>query len=694
MAISLETSLSGDRPFFAQVKEVGFRTNGHDANAIVDLRTGTAKTLGIPMPAAAPTSSENGAGSVNGSVSYRARWKDSSTQTLSLPSAALAVTTASKTIRVTRPGSPPSRASHWVLERTDDGGGVYYPVNVDVNNPDGTAIATTTYDDNVSDSTLRQRTTYDSTQAQPPLMRCCFVNRGIPVLFGGIVHRPACSLTNGAAAVTSTDGKFTADMVGWDFSFDADTDGVTYKVLSYTNANAITLASNYAGTTKSAQPASMAGPYRDSACWGEPGDNPEYFGSAEIGVISNLVRYGDDGEALTAGVSLGLAGWLMAKQTRLFLHSYTVSPLPPGIRDGDGRITTLQSRRGALSPASLFNADGMLYGMDVFGVWRAQAGSEPEEIGGPIANDWRSLNFTKADNFHIGYDPLARVLAFFVCETGVTYPKKAYLWDLETARWIGTKTWPVGVTCSTMLPDRSGALRMVFFTEASGTANSYAWFDNIGTSAGAPPTAPNLTGSVTSGGASTLTNSGAAFPTSGTGLAGVPVKLVRAADSSEETGIIASNTATALTLGSAWTGSQPTSGDTYIIGGLECSWKTARLTMGDPVRKKKFIRAYVWVIGDTLATTFKSRAYYDGDQSNAFADRALIESEQGVTTTLNAAPVTLDPTQNAVCYKVPLGSKFARDVQLEFYSDTPGRAWQIVRVDLEAEVDDSADPRN
>ena len=124
--MSFLTGLSSAPLSFAQLNDVGLMCNGIDANKIMDMRLGTAKDLGMAAPGAAPTKSEGAAGNVKGTVKYRVRWKDSSTQTYSLPSASLTVTTASKQITITRPGSPPSRATHWILERTVDANETYF----------------------------------------------------------------------------------------------------------------------------------------------------------------------------------------------------------------------------------------------------------------------------------------------------------------------------------------------------------------------------------------------------------------------------------------------------------------------------------------------------------------------------------------------------------------------------------------
>lgn len=119
------------------------------------------------------------------------------------------------------------------------------------------------------------------------------------------------------------------------------------------------------------------------------------------------------------------------------------------------------------------------------------------------------------------------------------------------------------------------------FTNSSGATGVYmgdCWgrvFEMFsGNRAGVPPTSPTdstLTGTVTAATASTLTDSTAAFYTTGSGLAGLPV-AVRSSSGAWQWRRILSNTATALTLDTTndapWT-TTPSAGWEYVIGGLE-----------------------------------------------------------------------------------------------------------------------------
>lgn len=693
MAYNLATSRSGKRESMAQVNDLVVIANGIDSNLAVDLRSAQAtKILGIAAPGSGATATAGAAGNVRGYVRYRFRWVDSSTNTISLPSADVTVTANPNLVQVTfnksAVGSVPARADFWIVERTTAGGSTFYPLNKTSSAEFGTAIATGTYVDNLADATIERRQVLNINQSQPSSgYKFAFSNGRVMWLGGGPLHTFNATINNASATLTGSG--FTSAMEGRDFSIDADTDGYTYKVLTFTNATTMTLASNYNGSNQSAAAATIAG-QRDTMIFSEPSE-PEYFGYATFAGLSNITRYGEDGEPVTAGIGLGGIGVLIAKETRLFLHTYFINPRLRGDRGGDGEIKPLNSRRGALNERCLQRIGSYVYGCDVYGVWRLIPGGEPEDISGPLQNDWRGMNFAQADNFILDWDPALRLLYVLPVEGNITYPDKAYIWDLDNERWIGTREFPLGVTATCRLPDINRMQRLCFFMNISGSASAYGWFLNIGTSGGVPPTVTTLTSTITSGTATTITKTGAGWPTTGEALKGIAVKLVRASDSSEETQIIVSNTATVLTT-TAFTGTAPTANDTYILGPIEYSWKTGRLNAGYPSKKKLWKRAYVWILGDTAAVTLKCRVFYDG-ASSAHSDR-LTRSEDGVATTAGKAAVTLDPTAQKFRYYVPLGNENAVDMQFEIYGDLPGKPWQILGpVEIEYDVDDSQPAR-
>lgn len=673
------------RECYAQIREMVAIVNGYDTNKIYHTRLNVAYDMGMAAPGAAPTTSGFGGGAnVDGTVRWRVRWRDERTKTMSLASATLKVTATAASHVILRPGSPPARATHWILERTVDGGSVFFPVNRDSSNPDGTAIATTSYTDDVSDSTLRQRIAFSDNQGQLKPYRLVIANQGRFFFASAVKHTATATLTNGSAAVTSADGGFTSNMVGHDLSADGDT-GTPYKVLSFTNANSITLAVNYGGSTGS-KAVTISGP-RDWAAHSES-DSPEHGGGAEVGLLANEFRVGDDGEPITALVGMGPAGVLYAKASRMMFHSYTISP---SLILGDGKLIPIAARRGCFNQNCIRFVDGRVYGMDYFGIWRMSPGGEPQEIGTSLAHEWKSnsLNLKMVENFRIDWCPFNRLLYFYICQGTDTYPRMAYVFDLMRNDWAGGRARLVsGTSAGCELPDSGGRLRHCFYTEAVNSASAYQWMDGIGKSGGAHPDCSPLNGTVTSGGSTTLTCSGASFPTAGEALNGVEVTKITSAGV-EESKVIVSNTGTVLTVNSAWT-TNPVAGDTFRIGPLVAKWRTGRLFAQVGHRKKEHYELWLWMKYKSSCTPLYVKAYYD-NKAIADADR-LAMSEDGVTQTLSSAAVKVDPTVFNHRYRVPLNQQPYTDVQLEFYSFEAGAPWEVMACDLMYEVEQRQGP--
>lgn len=666
---------------FAQLGDVGYIVNGHDSNQVYNLRTGAVYALGMAAPAAASPVNSTAGGSLTGTFKYRIRWRDATIPTMSLPGPEFTVTAAAIANTINQPGSPPSRATHWVIERTTNNGATFFPLNLDSDNPDGTAIGTTTYADNaaVTDITLAERKIILKNQGQPRKCRWVAVNGAIAFMGGARIHRPTCTVTNASANVSSSDGDFTSDMVGEDFAVAGDTDGVTYKILTYTNANAIVLASTYAGTTGD-KACTIVGK-RNRVYWCDPGQ-PEHFGTQQVGALGNELLVGDSGEPVVGGVGLGPAGFLYCCENRLYFHSYDVKPNA----SAGGRVIPIQTRRGIVGPKAARFIDGLVYGIDCRGIWRMAPGGSPEEMGLPIGAEWKvnNLNFAQADNWHIGYCPFYRHVIFYICEGTDTYPKKGYVWSTDAQDWVGTVVYDLGVTCTVLgaeLPDGNGAPRMNYWLENSGTAGSFCYVYGVGNSLGANPTFANQTGTVSdAGGAATLENDSAAWPTTGDKLKGLACTLVRA-DGTEETRIIQDNTATVATMTANWTGSAPAIGDTYRIAGIPFKYRTGRLNMGLPDQKKIFYEVWVWLKYDAAAGNFFMRSYFDGS-ATAYSDYGALD-EDGVTIAASTAKITLKPNVSGQHrLRIPLNKKEAVDLQLEFFMDNPGVAPEIFAIDV------------
>ena len=112
-----------------------------------------------------------------------------------------------------------------------------------------------------------------------------------------------------------------------------------------------------------------------------------------------------------------------------------------------------------------------------------------------------------------------------------------------------------------------------------------------------------LNGTVTSGGATTLSDSGA--PWTIDQLIGAWIRLIRASDGSTEYRKINDNTTSQVTV-DAWSGAAPTSGDTYALGAFECLQDTGwMMAPGQQLsaRKQSIMRhsSAFWEVGHASA---------------------------------------------------------------------------------------------
>ena len=688
------TVLSGLRtnttPYFAQVKNTVVITNGIDDNRIYDVYRNDAKTLGLAWPAAAPTGGTSGTG-LTGAYRYRVKWYDRNTDTYSVSSSELSVTLTNQGYQLTQPSSPPSRTTHWIVERTTAGGAKFFPVNRTVSAPYGTAIATTTYTDTTTDSTLRQRTIIPNTQGIPGPYRFCFAHKNRVFMLGApVINTTTTDLTSGSAAVTST-SEFQANMAGMLLMRIGNTgagSGKMYRIDSYTDASNITLAETVNAADAGVNVECLITGARNKLVWSEA-SYPEHYGTVEVGGLSNEVILGNRGDVLTSGVSMGDNGILLSTDKGLYYFTYTEDPNP--IR-GDGRFYPLATLRHAASPKCLKYIEGYVYGMDAQGMWRMRPNGTPEDISEPLQYDFKRMAFSccNPDYWHIQYDDHKHWVKFYISESGDTVPTLAYVWDTIAERWVSTKRYYLGITSGTEVKDRRGHLRNLIVQQAPSTTSnigSVFWTDDLSTGYGIPSGESALTGTATAGTTTTLTNSGANWTANA--FIGCPITVN--IDGTEETRVVRSNTATEITVDSNFTGT-PDAGDTYKIGPIPAQVRTARMDAGMPQRKKKWIMAYIPFKYKSSSVNVSVRAYHD-QSATSDSDQVFTSANDGVTLTTSDADRIIDPTVNEQVYQLPLNGVWSNSLTLVFYSSDPGIPWDLNGpITVEYETDGAFQP--
>jgi len=121
-----------------------------------------------------------------------------------------------------------------------------------------------------------------------------------------------------------------------------------------------------------------------------------------------------------------------------------------------------------------------------------------------------------------------------------------------------------------------------------------------------------LTGTVTSGGEYSITDSAAIFQTTGDGLAGCRLLAKPSGGEWQERTIIG-NYATTLYVDSPF--SPTVSGGTYVIAPIDFYWESKWMDLGDPTVRKRiyYLQAWLSETNTTHAITVKYKTEYDED---------------------------------------------------------------------------------
>lgn len=684
---------TGTAAYFAQVRNTVVVANGIDTNRIYHLEKG-GLDLGMVSPTA-PSLATNGVG-LTGVYRYRVKWHDRITGTMSLSSDETTITLANQGCRITQPASPPSRATHWIVERTTALGSKFFPVNITSSSPYGTAIASGTHDDTTTDGILRQRTLIPNTQARPPVMRTVFSHNNRVFGLGGIVYQiGTVTTTSGSAAVSGTSTNFTSNLADMFFTVIGSTTGKIYRIQSVTNVLNLTLTENIQPGDVITNGQVLIFPYRNRLWWSEAG-YPEHFGTQEVGGPSNEIGIGSRGETLIAGESFGQNGVLLASDKTLYYLSYQDNPSPI---QGDGRVVPMPTKRHAAGPRCMKFIEGYMYGIDRFGIWRMAPNGRPEDISAPLQYDFKSMQFSTCDceKWHIQYDAFKHWVKFYVTtssSTNADYPNKCFIWDTDSEKFVMEREYPLGISTGCEIEDKKGNLRSGIWQQApSSTSTIAAQFlcDDEGVAYNVPSTVTPLYGTATSG--TTTTFKDTASVNWGLIPDGTPVVIYDVSASTFYTRIINDTGSvfqqiefeTALPEAIA-------AGDQYWIGPVFTKIRTGQLTAGDPSRKKQWIGVRIPVKYKTSAVPFSVRAYYDGS-TQANSDQTFSEVIDGVTLTSSSADKSVDSTVNEFCYYVPLNGVWAFSLTLEFYSYAAGKPWEINGpITVEYEVDNSSTP--
>jgi len=235
---------------------------------------------------------------------------------------------------------------------------------------------------------------------------------------------------------------------------------------------------------------------------------------------------------------------------------------------------------GCVAPRTIVANEQAIYFLSHCGVYRFDL-ANLVEVSEKIGPDFVGLPYsTYAASFCAGWEPIERQYVLSVTPSGGTSNTVTHVLNVDTGAW-GKIEYGMGKivpSCYANIENSTDELKLYM-----GDDDGYGYELNTATGADGV-TSGTKTGTVTSGGATTLTDSAAAFRTTGDGLTGLPVTKKAVADGAYETQEILSNTANVITVAS-WTAT-PAAGDTYWVGAYQGQLALGRSDGGEAGLKR------------------------------------------------------------------------------------------------------------
>lgn len=259
--------------------------------------------------------------------------------------------------------------------------------------------------------------------------------------------------------------------------------------------------------------------------------------------------------------------------------------------DGDAVpfvLTQVHPSFGAVSQEAALQVDSLLYSWDRDkGPYKTDTTTFTPLSRGRLAKFFKRMTRSALANMKAGHDETNSIVFWSVPVDGSSRTRVflPYQYDLDT--WLPPM---VGLEWSSIVSFTDPTLNTTSLYVGDEWGRVYQFL--TGNREGVPTTSPmsTLTGQATAADANTLTDAGAAFYTTGAGLAGMPIAAVSPAGEVQWRRI-ASNTGTVITLDTTNDSPfspVPAAGWTYYIGGINWYWNTPPFDLGDPFTEKKF----------------------------------------------------------------------------------------------------------
>lgn len=650
------------------------RWNGLASATVAAGIAGPDQTPGVWAPT--PTT---GVGTTTlGTHKFRYRYLDSSTGYVSEPSneysATVALNNESLTFAINTSGSgnmirsTDTKVDKIVIEMTLAGGAVFYKAAEGLQSASSLAVSIS--DVSLANQTLPwpgARAENIGTHLPPPIASGVLSFRGRLWLFGQVVHSlGTVAVTNASSTITGTGSDWTsalakptpasfANRVVRLFQVVGDT--ASYEINTQASATSAALTATYGGSTLSGLSYRIYTRDR-SIFYSEPG-YPESFPAL------NYIL-GPESGPITAMVP-HTAALILCSLNGMERFVWTSDPSVDGVK------RTIPTSRGAVCPEVVLNVEEVVYGLDRRGMW-AFTGEAPVQISRAIETLVQRINFAQEAKFTAVWHPKARQIRWWVALDSATEPHHFFAFDVDRKVWsLGYRDF--ATTSGALVPTSTGSKVLV------GDENGFDWYDEEGTTEGCD--GASLAQGIVSGTPTTTSVplTGTTLPTSPS-LAGAYAYV----ESTGESRLIASNTASTLTLAVALT-SAPVVGTRVHLGRINALAKTKafRSSGGQDHAGRKLVLYFEPLsVVDGVKRRIRVRTYRDWSASAV----TLANPHSAPVATADGNDWLVDATLGTGRVNLPLGIGTAAVVEVELEvtdSSVPVKilGLQVEGVDLE-----------
>jgi len=456
--------------------------------------------------------------------------------------------------------------------------------------------STTTAADNTASLSVEKSTN----RGRMPAVRYLSKQNGYMFGAGDVVqHNGIVAVTNGSTAVTGSGTAWTGAERGKRFRISGS--NREYVVASVASATSLTLDHNYEGTTATKQRYMITG-YPSTLFHSEQNEPDHWTPGNEILVNA------DDGQRI-----LGHGPWagnvFIGKENSLWMLAGT---------DEDSWALRLVSDEVGLAAHDSIREIEMPGG----GVWIAHLGWEgiylTPPTGRPQLVTADIQDIIDAANVRTNYRNASGVVKpdeqVYLCTIPYGSATKQ---DLIIAVYYGeaekvyVRTWERDALAMSSVHNAEGAME-VWVSDQNGRLDRMfdGWAD--GADQG------TVRGTATSATSTTLTDTGATFDTQGDGLKNRKVHILSGTGEGQSR-VISSNTATALTVSTAWT-TTPDTTSVYAVGAIASYVTFKRWELGDPRVNKRWRSVVLDFEAQDNAVTMDVEQYLDGDTTAGATD--------------------------------------------------------------------------